>query len=99
MKLEQAEIQAIAQSVAALITPQTHSEPEIMTVEELAEYLKVDKSWVYRAAQLNEVPHFKAGKYTRFRRREIEKWIDGEIVGAIAPAPLIVNQRCRGKSE
>ena len=50
----------------------------ILTVKELAQYLKVDTSWVYTQISLVNIPHVKMGKYPRFKKSEIEKWISKE---------------------
>jgi excisionase family DNA binding protein len=47
----------------------------IFTVETLAEYLDVEKDWVY--SHIKEIPHFKVGRFPRFRKAEIDKWLEG----------------------
>lgn len=48
---------------------------EFLTVEEVAEYLRLPLSTVYKLAQDNKIPGFKVGKHWRFRRETFEKWI------------------------
>lgn len=48
---------------------------DIMTIREVAEYLKVTEKTTYRLAAEGSVPGFKVGGSWRFRRSEIEKWI------------------------
>ena len=48
---------------------------EVMTIDELAEYLKVSKSSLYKLAQQGKVPGQKVGKHWRFSRQAIDKWI------------------------
>ncbi len=48
---------------------------KIITVKELAEYLKIAEKTAYRFAAEGKVPCFKVGGSWRFRRSEIEKWI------------------------
>jgi len=50
---------------------------EIFTPETLAEYLNVEVSWVYKQIHARRIPFFKAGKYIRFKRSEIDRWIEG----------------------
>ena len=52
------------------------SDDEIMTVKELAEYLKIAEKTAYRFAAEGKVPGFKVGSAWRFRKSEIEKWMD-----------------------
>ena len=49
---------------------------EILTLEEVAAFLKVGKRTVYRFAQNGQIPAFKLGGTWRFRRSELERWID-----------------------
>lgn len=54
----------------------TSSDGEILTLDEVATYLKAGKRTVYRFAQNGELPAFKLGGTWRFRRSELERWID-----------------------
>ena len=53
---------------------------EIMTVEEVAKYLKLKPQTVYKWAQEGQLPGAKLGKEWRFRRRMIDEWIDATIL-------------------
>ena len=57
------------------------SEPadEILTLDEVAVYLKAGKRTVYRLAQKGEIPAFKLGGTWRFRRSELDRWIAESI--------------------
>ena len=48
---------------------------EILTLDEVAIFLKVGKRTVYRLAAAGEIPAFKLGGSWRFRRSELEAWI------------------------
>ncbi len=48
---------------------------ELMTVNEVASYLKVKESWVYEKVHKREIPFHKAGKFPRFRRKHIDIWL------------------------
>ena len=52
---------------------------EILTLDEVAVYLKAGKKTVYRLAQLGEIPGFKLGGTWRFRRSELDRWIAAQI--------------------
>lgn len=49
---------------------------EILTLDEVAAFLKAGKRTVYRFAQNGDIPAFKLGGTWRFRRSELERWID-----------------------
>lgn len=48
---------------------------EILTIEELAAYLKVSKSMLYQMAQKGAIPASKVGKHWRFHKGTIEEWL------------------------
>lgn len=49
---------------------------EFLTAEEVAEYLRLPQSTVYKLAQDRVLPGFKVGKHWRFRTDSIHEWID-----------------------
>ncbi len=48
---------------------------EILTLDEVAAYLKAGKRTVYRLAASGKLPAFKLGGTWRFRRADLDKWI------------------------
>jgi excisionase family DNA binding protein len=48
---------------------------ELMDVKGLAKYLKVKESWVYEKIHTKRIPFLKAGRFPRFRRDSIDKWL------------------------
>jgi excisionase family DNA binding protein len=50
-------------------------ESEILTIKQVAEYLKVTERTIYRLAAVKKVPAFKVGGTWRFSRAEIDGWI------------------------
>jgi len=53
---------------------------EIMTIEEVAQYLKLKPQTVYKWAQEGTIPGAKLGKEWRFRRSILDEWIDQSII-------------------
>ncbi|MCK5232886.1 MAG: helix-turn-helix domain-containing protein [Gammaproteobacteria bacterium] len=53
----------------------TEHQDKVLTIEELAAYLKVSKSTLYKLAQNGEIPSQKVGKHWRFRRDIIDQWL------------------------
>ena len=47
----------------------------LMTLEELAEYLRLSKDTVYRMAQTGKIPASKVGAQWRFRKDEVDEWL------------------------
>jgi excisionase family DNA binding protein len=52
---------------------------EILTIDEVASYLKAGKRTVYRLALNGQIPAFKLGGTWRFRRAELDQWIARRI--------------------
>lgn len=47
----------------------------ILTVRQVADYLKVTERTLYRLAQEGKIPAFKVGGTWRFRRGDLDQWI------------------------
>jgi excisionase family DNA binding protein len=54
------------------------SKARVMTIKDVAYYLKVSVSKVYRMANANELPAFRVGKSWRFKQDMIDSWIQQE---------------------
>ena len=48
---------------------------EILTVKEVADFLKVNERTIYRLASFKKIPAFKVGNAWRFKKVDIETWI------------------------
>lgn len=49
--------------------------PTIMTLEEVARFLRLNKSTIYRMARDGTLPAWKLGNVWRFKKDAIEGWI------------------------
>ena len=47
-----------------------------MTIREVAEYLKLTDKTAYRLAAEGKLPGFKVGGAWRFRKKDIDEWIE-----------------------
>ncbi len=56
--------------------PQGQDGGRIFTVEALAQYLGVKREWVY--SNMRYIPHYKVGRFPRFRKAEIDRWLDSQ---------------------
>ena len=52
---------------------------EMLTIDEVALYMKAGKRTVYRLATSGRIPAFKLGGTWRFRRSDLSDWISGQI--------------------
>ena len=50
----------------------------ILTIQEVADYLKLTERTSYRLVQDGKVPGFKVGSSWRFKRADIERWIEDQ---------------------
>jgi len=62
-------------------------EDDILTIEEVAKYLRVSERTVYDWAQKGEIPSGKIGTVWRFKKSEIEKWVNDRLSSNAKPAP------------
>ena len=57
----------------------------VLTIDELADYLKLSKSTLYHLARRGDVPGQKIGRHWRFHKTAIDKWL-GEHAGTTGKA-------------
>jgi excisionase family DNA binding protein len=48
----------------------------LLTAGEVASLMRVTTAWVYAESRRNTLPHVRLGRYVRFRRSAIERWLD-----------------------
>lgn len=48
----------------------------LMTLQDVAEYLQVKERTIYQWAQKGDIPAFKLGNVWRFKRQDIDLWIE-----------------------
>jgi len=75
----------LAKKIGPLLSAHTSREQDcgLLDVEALSKYLNVNKTWVYDRVKFNEIPYVKMGKYLRFRKPKIDKWIEKQSVKPI----------------
>jgi excisionase family DNA binding protein len=59
-----------------MISPATSREI-VLTVADVAVYLKIPKATVYKLVRQEKIPAHKVGKHWRFIREELEGWLKG----------------------
>ena len=63
------------------------SEGEILTIKQVADYLKVTERTIYRLAAAKKIPAFKVGGTWRFWRADIDSW----AVAGDVDAPVLLS--------
>jgi len=64
---------------------------EIMTIQEVAEYVRVSERTIYSWASKGQIPCGKLGLTWRFKRSEIEKWVDSKLMPQASPPTPLAN--------
>jgi excisionase family DNA binding protein len=54
--------------------------PDLMTIDEVTQYLHVSRYTVFRLLKSGKLPGFKVARSWRFQRREIDDWIIARTV-------------------
>lgn len=61
-------------------------EPDVLTLREVAALLRVAEKTAYTLAQGGDLPGFKVGGQWRFRRSDIDAWIEAQTHRSAAPS-------------
>lgn len=61
-----------------------------LTTEEVLEYLQVNLRTVYRLIKAGKIPAVRVGRQWRFRKRDIDAWLDGQRSAGGGTAPAAV---------
>ncbi len=76
-------------SMSEQAPPPTIAPIVIVTADEVAQMLGVDRKTVYAAAERGEIPHRRLGRRVLFERGTLLRWLSGESIqdrGGPAPA-------------
>ncbi|MCL6507835.1 MAG: helix-turn-helix domain-containing protein [Bryobacteraceae bacterium] len=49
---------------------------KLLTLEEVADYLRLSKDTVYRLANTGKLPASKVGNQWRFRKEDVDQWLE-----------------------
>ena len=54
---------------------------ELMTTQEVADYLRIKKQTLeaWRSKNINNIPCIKIGTSVRYRRRDVEEWVQKQL--------------------
>lgn len=53
----------------------------LLNVQEVADFLQMNAATIYNWAQEGRIPAIKLGRSWRFRRADLEKWLDANSPG------------------
>lgn len=57
-----------------------NQETNLLTVEDVAALLKVEKQMIYKLKRDKKIPFVKIGGVIRFRRVDVNEWIESSVV-------------------
>lgn len=89
LELEPQDLENIAMKVAEILKPLLasmsgkHADDTIFDVQGVANYLGVSPSWVYKKVSFKEIPYSKVGRHTKFRKSQIDKWMEKQSLRAV----------------
>jgi excisionase family DNA binding protein len=52
----------------------------VMTLQEIADYLRVTRSTIHRLLKRNQIPAFRIGRHWRFNAKEIDDWCSSRVL-------------------
>ena len=55
------------------------SYPEVMTIQETSQYLRVPLSSLYKLAQEGKIPCQKVGRHWRFKKSALDNWLEPDL--------------------
>jgi excisionase family DNA binding protein len=62
-------------------------QPKVMTVGEVAKYLRIPRGSVYKLAQEGRIPCQKVGRHWRFHKAALDAWLSQGFLGFIEANP------------
>jgi excisionase family DNA binding protein len=57
--------------------------PQVLTIDEASNYLRIPLSSLYKLAQEGKIPCQKVGRHWRFRKEAIDRWLEERAQSAI----------------
>lgn len=55
----------------------------LLTTQEICELLRVPKTYIYWLTHSRRIPHIKLGGHLRFRRSDIDMWLESQEVRSV----------------
>jgi excisionase family DNA binding protein len=60
----------------------------LFSIKELSTYLGIKEKTLYAKVSAKEIPHYKIDRLVRFKKEEIDRWIDQKKVDPVEPDQL-----------
>ncbi len=76
------------------MVPDLPTNEVFLTTEEVLEYLQINLRTVYRLIKAGKIPAVRVGRQWRFRKRDIDAWLDSQVTRpAAGPAAAVIPAR------
>lgn len=69
------------------------TDESFLTTEEVLVYLNVNLRTVYRLIKAGSIPAIRVGRQWRFRKRDLDKWLDSQRISDAKPAATPLRSR------
>lgn len=93
--MKKSEIERLAAAISGAVLL---AHKEILTADEAARYMGIEKSYLYKMTHDRKIPHYKpGGKNLFFRRTELEAWLTTNPVATDADLNSRVAAHCMKK--
>lgn len=56
----------------------------LLEAQQVAEIIGMTADYVYALARRGEIPHLRFGRSVRFRPDDIDRWLEGRLIGDVA---------------
>ncbi len=73
----------VAEKLEPLLKSHGQEKDTIFTVDTLSESLHISKNKIYNMTHLKQTPHFKVGRELRFRKKEIDAWLESNYTPSL----------------
>ena len=74
-QLRQDIVNDVVEALKPLLADAKREDDHLMDIGACASYLLVERQWLYKVRNNLQIPFVKVGKFLRFRKSEIDKWL------------------------
>jgi excisionase family DNA binding protein len=71
--------------------------PEFFDIQDLSRYVSIKPSTLYVMVEERNIPHYRVGRLIRFKRSEIDAWMEGNKRDCVAPERVAMKALRPGK--
>jgi len=84
-ELEARIAERVVQDLKPLLADAGQDDDLLFSVKTLAPYLGASEEWVRDRVRYKQIPFMKVSKFLKFRKRDIDRWLDGKAIPDVNP--------------